>query len=176
VRGKARTPVEFGQKLAFAIVNGFTFIDKQGWDAFSEGITLIASAEKYKARHGVYPEVIQADMTYRNRENLAFCKAHSIRLSGPRLGRPKKSELEAERETAYRDSCERNIVESRNGIVKRHYGLDLIMATLDETARTEAALNVLVMNAAFVVRVILRIFRFLSFGLPTRRLMSVSWG
>ena len=36
--------------------------------------------------------------------------------------------------------CERNIVESRNGIVKRRFGLDLILAYLPETAETEATL------------------------------------
>ena len=37
-------------------------------------------------------------------------------------------------------------MESRNGIVKRRFGLDLILAYLPETAETEAALNVLAMN------------------------------
>lgn len=33
VRGKAGHPVEFGQKLAFSVVNGFTFIDQQSFDS-----------------------------------------------------------------------------------------------------------------------------------------------
>ena len=60
VRGKAGAPVEFGQKLAFAVVNGFTFIDRWSWDNFSEGNTLIESAERYKERHGFFPKVIWA--------------------------------------------------------------------------------------------------------------------
>ena len=51
VRGKAGAPVEFGQKLALSIVDGFAFIDVQRFDAFNEGVTLIASAEKFHARH-----------------------------------------------------------------------------------------------------------------------------
>ena len=157
VRGKARSPVEFGQKITVSIVDGFTFIEKQSWDNFSEGKTLIESAEKYKARHGVHPAVILADKTYRNRENLNFCKQNSIRLSGSRLGRPRKEELEADREQAYKDNCERNMVEGRYGISKRRYGLDLIMCTLSNTAETEAALNILAMNMAHLLRVLLRL-------------------
>lgn len=157
VRGKAGSPVEFGQKLAFSVVNGFTFIDGQSWDNFNEGVTLKESAEKYKDRHGVYPSVILADTIYRNRENRNFCKSNGIRLSGPRLGRPKAEEKDADKEQAYRDNCERNVVESRNGIVKRRYGLNLVMATLACTAETEAALNVLAMNMAHILRVLLRL-------------------
>ena len=158
VRGKARTPVEFGQKLAFSVVDGFTFIDRWDFDNFNEGNTLIESAELYKERFGFFPRVILADTIYRNRENRQFCKMNGIRLSGPKLGRPKADELEADKEQAYRDSCDRNIVESRNGIAKRRFGLDLIMSRLEHTAFTEAALNVLVMNCALVLRVLLRFF------------------
>lgn len=158
VRGKARTPVEFGQKLAFSVVDGFTFIDKQSWDNFHEGITLIESVGKYKDRHGVYPQAILADKIYRTRDNLRYCKENGIRLSGPRLGRPRSQEKEADRTQAYQDNCERNMVESRNGIVKRRYGMNLIMATLSHTAETEVALNVLAMNIAHMLRVFLSFF------------------
>ena len=141
VRGKARSPVEFGQKLEFSVIDGYTFIDVQSFDNFHEGTTLIESVEKYKGRYGVYPEAVSADEAFRNRENLAYCKKHNIRLSGPRLGRPKASENAANKEQIYQDSCERNMVESRNGIGKRRYGLDLIMATLSCTAMTEAAFS-----------------------------------
>lgn len=158
VRGKAGHPVEFGQKLGFSVVDGFTFIDEQSFDSFNEGITLIDSAEKYKARFGYYPERILADTIYRNRDNRRFCKEHGILLSGPRLGRPKAEEREADREQAYQDSCDRNIVESRNGIAKRRYGLDRILAYLADTAKTEAALIVFAMNAAYCLRVLLCLF------------------
>jgi hypothetical protein len=159
VRGKARNEVEFGQKLGLSIVDGFTFIDEQSWDNFAEGITLISSAEKYKERHGMYPKVIIADKTYRNRDNIKFCKDNGIRLSGPRLGRPKASEIEADREQAYKDSCERNMVEGRIGINKRRYGLDLIYARLDITGELEAAMNIICMNVSHLLRhLLLRFF------------------
>jgi hypothetical protein len=158
VRGKVSAPVEFGQKIAISVVNGFTFIEEQSWDNFSEGLTLQSSAEKYKARHGVYPAAILADQIYRNRANLNFCKKEGIRLSGPRLGRPKQEELETDKAQAYLDSCERNIVEGRIGVDKRRYGLALIMSKLATTAETEAAINVLVMNVCHLIRVLLRLF------------------
>jgi hypothetical protein len=146
VRGKAGKRFEFGQKLAFSVVNGYTFIERQSFENFNEGISLIESVERYRSVHGCYPEAVQADQIYRNRENLSFCKAHGIRLSGPRLGRPGK-DAERDRALEYKDRCERNIVESRNGMAKRRFGLDLIMAVLPGTAMTEAALQVLCMNA-----------------------------
>jgi hypothetical protein len=158
VRGKARTAVEFGQKLALSVVDGFTFIEEQSWDNFSEGSTLEASAEKYRKRHGVYPKAILADKTYRNRYNLDFCKKNGIRLSGPRLGRPKASEVEADKEQAYQDSCDRNVVEGKIGVSKRRYGLDLIYSRLDITGEVEAAMNILCMNVAFVLKSHLRLF------------------
>jgi len=166
VRGKVGCPVEFGQKLALSVVNGYTFIEEQSWDGFNEGTTLIASAEKYKKRHGCWPEAILADTIYRTRENRKFCKERNIRLSGPRLGRPKAEEIETEKVQAYQDSCERNMVESRNGIAKRRYGLNRILAYRDCTSEMEAAMIVISMNMALCLRTLLRfifgrlIFRF----------------
>ena len=131
----------------------------RGWDNFAEGSTLKESVEWYRKRHGVYPEAVLADKTYRNRENLKYCKEQGIRLSGPRLGRPRVSELEADREQAYPDSCERNMAERRIGINKRRYGLDLIYSQLDITGDVEVAMNVLCMNVAHMLRVFLCILR-----------------
>jgi hypothetical protein len=155
VRGKARSEVEFGQKLALSIVDNYTFIEHQSWDNFAEGKTLIASVEKYRERHGFYPKAVLADKTYRNRENLNYCKERGIRLSGPRLGRPKASEIDADKEQAYQDSCDRNIVEGKIGTSKRRYGLDLIYGRLDNTGEVEAALNILCMNVAYIVKILL---------------------
>jgi len=162
VRGKAGRPFEFGQKLALSVVKGYTFVERQSFENFHEGITLIESVERYRALYGCFPEVVQADQIYRNRTNLAFCKEHGIRLSGPKLGRPAKN-AERDRETEARDYKERIIIEGRNGMAKRRFGLDLIMATLPETSMTEAALQVFSMNVR--IRLLWRLFflsRFLS--------------
>lgn len=158
VRGKAGRPYEFGQKLHLAVVNGFTFIEDQSYDNYNEGIRLQAAAQRYKERFGHYPEAILADTIYRNRENRAFCKEQGIRLSGPKLGRPRKDETDESSSQAYKDSCDRNMVESRNGIGKRRYGLDLIMAYLAETGKTEAAFIILAMNVAHLLRLLLSLF------------------
>jgi IS5 family transposase len=158
MRGKAGRPYEFGQKMHLSVVNGFTFVEEQSYDNFNEGTKLKEAAERYKERLGHYPKAILADTIYRNRENRKFCKEHKIRLSGPRLGRPRKDEMEEDKAQAYRDSVERSEVESRHGIAKRRYGLDRIMAYLAETGMTEAALQILVMNAAHLLRFLLRLF------------------
>lgn len=65
----------------------------------------------------------------------------------------------------YKDACDRNAVEGRNGNAKRRFGLDLIAARLDETAKTEAARILLAMNAAHaLLRWLLRLFQECSFG------------
>jgi len=74
VRGKTKTPVEFGAKLEISIVDVFTAIEKISWDNFNESTGLRASVERYKAKHGCYPQAILADKLYRNRQILAYCK------------------------------------------------------------------------------------------------------
>ena len=55
----------------------------------------------------------------------------------------------------YKDSCERNWIEGKNGLTRRRYGLDLIMSKLDGNAKTEAAFALLVMNASRKLRELL---------------------
>lgn len=123
VRGKAGKRYEFGQKLGLSVIGGYTFIEKQSFDNFNEGITMIESVEKYKRQYGFYPEVVQADQLYRNRENLKFCKNHNIRLSGPRLGRP-GPDVALDRELERQDLRERNIRQKRNSQAALRVGFD----------------------------------------------------
>ena len=160
-RGKRPNPTEFGQKLHLSVVDGFTFLEKTSWSSFNEGKELIAVAEDYRRKFGCYPEAILADRIYQTRENRAFCTAHDIRLSGPPLGRRKADSTEKKIQgQLYRDACERNAVEGRNGNAKRRWGLDLIMSKLDETSKTEAALSIIAMNVAH--RLALWLLRFLG--------------
>jgi len=152
-RGKRPNPTEFGQKLHLSVVDGYTFLEQTCWNNYNEGKDLEAAAEDYRRKFGVYPEAILADKIYQTRANRSYCKERGIRLSGPALGRPRSGELgKKEARQMYKDACERNAVEGRNGNLKRRYGLDLIMSKLDETAKTEAALNILAMNAAYRLR------------------------
>ena len=93
--------------------------------------------------------------------NRAFCKEKGIRLTGPALGRPKAGDADKKQKRQMcKDACDRNAVEGRNGNANRRFGLDLIAAKLDETAKTEAALILLAMNAAHALaRWLLRYFQ-----------------
>ena len=161
-RGKRPIPTEFGQKLHLSIVDGYAYLEQTSWENFNEGTDLQAAVHEFYRRFGHYPAAILADKIYQTMANRTFCKELGIRLSGPPLGRPKAGETDAVRNRQmYRDACERNVVESRNGNAKRRFGLDRIMAKLDETAKTEAILNIIAMNAARrVARWLALFFRF----------------
>jgi hypothetical protein len=155
VRGKAKSEVEFGAKVSISIVNGYAFVDKSGWDAYSEAELLIPSVERYREKHGFYPEAVIADKLYRNRKNLTYCKERGIRLSGPRLGRPKEELDKQIKRQERQDASKRNAVEGKFGEGKTRYGLDRIMARLQETSETVISLVFLCMNIKRRLRVLL---------------------
>ena len=159
-RGKRPNPTEFGQKLHLSVVDGFTYLEQTCWSNFNEGCDLAAVVADYYRKFGCYPEAVLADKIYQTRANRAFCKEKGIRLTGPALGRPKAGEADRkQKRQMYKDACDRNAVEGRNGNAKRRFGLDLIAAKLDETAKTEAALILTAMNAAHrLARWLLRFF------------------
>ena len=102
-------------------------------------------SEQYFERTCHYLERILADKIYRNRNNLAYCREHRIRLSGPSLGRPKKNAV-TDRKTEYKDNADRIAVERAFALAKQKYGLGLITSRLDETTRSSIALSVIAMN------------------------------
>ena len=130
-------------------------MDAECWsfDAYNEAGNLWEMAERFRAREGHYPSRILADKIYRNRENLSYCKAHGIRLSGPALGRPKKGETR-DKAQDYRDECERVEVE-------RKCGMGLVTAKLRETAAHVIAMSVLVLNLRKIQRALLRMLTYL---------------
>lgn len=159
VRGKAKARVEFGAKIAVSMVNGYAFLDHQSWDNFNESTTLIDVIEKYRARMGYYPAVVQADQIYRTRENRRFCKEHGIRLSGPALGRkPKNGPTSEEKKIVKQDAGERNAIEGKFGEGKRKYGLGRIRARLAKTSESVIMLQLLVMNLERRLRVLFFLF------------------
>jgi hypothetical protein len=149
MRGKTKAPVEFGAKIHISCDDGgYARIEKLSFDAFSEAKDLIECADSYRKRQSCYPGRILADKTYRNRENLAWCKARGIRLSGPRLGRPPTDTnlTRAAKRQERRDAADRNIVEGVFGTTKTTYGLDPVMARTKETTKTVISLAILVFN------------------------------
>jgi hypothetical protein len=145
VRGKVKSPVEFGAKLDISIADGFVRLEKQSFEAYNEATVLEKVIERYQERTGSYPERVLADKIYRNRDNLAFCKEKNIRLSGPALGRPKKDAV-IDKKQDYRDICDRVEVERGFSLAKRKCGLGLIYNRLPETSQHVIALSILVLN------------------------------
>lgn len=154
VRGKQHANVEFGAKIAASLEEGYARIEHFSWNAFNEASTLQASCEAYYARHGHYPERVLADKIYRNRENLAYCKAHGIALSGPALGRPAKDKplYEQQKQLEREEAKERNAIEGKFGEAKRCYGLGRVMTRLSASSETTIQQIFLTMNLKKILR------------------------
>lgn len=146
VRGKARQNTEFGAKISASYYDGFVFLDHLSWDNFNESKDLKAQVEAFRNYTGHYPESVHVDQIYRSRENRAWCKERGIRISGPPLGRPKKSVSLEEKKQAQLDARIRNEIEGKFGQGKRREGLNLIMTKLSNTSETAIAISFLVMN------------------------------
>ena len=113
VRGKTKSPVEFGAKFDLSIDdNGLGRIEKISYDAYNESTVLVEAVERFRVRTGHYPERLLADQICRTRDNRKFCKFHGIRLSGPKLGRPSLEKQPAkEKKQEYQDNTDRIEVE-----------------------------------------------------------------
>lgn len=146
VRGKVKSPVEFGAKLDISIVDGgFARIEKISFDPYNESICLKDAIKRYYERNGYYPERVLADKIYRTRENISYCKEKGIRLSGPKLGRP-SLDAATDKKTEYKDNVDRIEVERAFSLAKRIYGLGSIRTKLLETSLTSIALSIFTMN------------------------------
>ena len=155
VRGKAGSPVEFGAKVATALIGGFSFVIHIAYDNFSEAKYLEATVEEFKRMFGFYPKVVIGDRAYPTNDNRAYCKKHGIRLSAPKRGKKSEETIEAEKKQLYEDSCIRNAVEGSYGVGKRKYGLGLIMTKLYDTTKTAISLGFFVKNMERVLRFLL---------------------
>jgi IS5 family transposase len=174
VRGKAGAAVEFGAKVSISLENGYSRIEKLSWDPYNEAGTLIETVERYKYRNGCYPEAVLADRIYRNRNNLAYCKEHGIRISGPKLGRPPAKSLikKAEKRIERQDARQRNEVEGKFGEGKRKYGLARIYAKLKETSECMISMQFLVMNLERKLRVLFVQILFRLFGQENKAMLA----
>src|SRR5574344_281501 len=90
VRGKAKANVEFGAKIGISVVNGYSYVDHISWDSYNESSDLTLQIEQYKKRFKYYPEEIQADKIYLNKENRSLLKRLHINCFCSPLGRPPK--------------------------------------------------------------------------------------
>jgi hypothetical protein len=87
-----------------------------------------------------------------------------IRLSGPRLGRPKSDpDLVAEEKMRFiDDQRRRNAVEGKFGQGKRRFGSGLIREKLALTQGSTIAMNILVMNLEKLLGLIFYAFHMLA--------------
>ena len=169
VRGKAKNPVEFGAKVSISLVNGFSFVEKIGWDAYNESCDLIEQIKGYRNRFGYYPESVHVDKIYRTRENLQFCNKHGIRMSGPALGRPTDDAelLKEQKKLRYQDELDRIAVEGKFGQGKRRFSLARVMTKLARTSEVSVMIAFIVMNLEKILTGVI------SFWLFAARRLSV---
>lgn len=160
VRGKKPVGTEFGAKIAVSMEDGYARIEKFSFDAFNEATTLIESCERYKERHGHYPERVLADKIYRNRANLQYCGENEIHLNGPKLGRPPKDRIlyETQKRLEREEAGERNAIEGKFGEGKQCYGLGRVMAQCSDTSETMVHLVFVVMNLKKRLRSLFALF------------------
>lgn len=119
VRGKAGQSTEFGAKLSASCFDGYVFLDHLSWDNYNESKDLKTQIEAFRNETGNYPESVHVDKIYRTQENRAWCQQRGIRISGPRLGRPRKKVSLAEKKQAQLDEKIRNEIDERPRAVAR---------------------------------------------------------
>ncbi|GHT66007.1 hypothetical protein AGMMS50239_26780 [Bacteroidia bacterium] len=139
VRGKAQAKVEFGSKIHLSVIDGISFLDELGWDAFNEGSHMENYVEQYRKRFGFYPREVLADRIYCTRDNRKMLKGKGIVLKGKPLGRPSAVSIHV-------SPGERNPIEGKFGQAKTGYGLNRIKARLKDTSESWIAGIILVLN------------------------------
>ncbi|MCL3853731.1 transposase [Parabacteroides sp. GYB001] len=156
VRGKAKSPTEFGAQIGASIVNGYTFVDHHSWDAYNEASDLSLQIELYRQRFGFLPAQIYADNIYMNRENRKLMNRMEIQAKGKPLGRsPKEAETEEYQSQIAQAVGERNEIKATFGTGKRIYRANNIRAKLPETANCWTAMCYFVKNVKKFLRELL---------------------
>jgi transposase, IS5 family len=156
VRGKAKSPTEFGAKIGASIVKGYTFVDHHSWNAYNEASDLSLQIELYQQRFGFLPAKIHADKIYMNRENRKLMSELEIQAMGKPLGRPPKEAKTKEYQSQIVQSVgERNEIEATFGTGKRIYRANNIRAKLPQTANCWTAMCYFVKNVMEFLRELL---------------------
>jgi hypothetical protein len=147
VRGKQGKNVEFGAKINVSLQEVYSRIDQVDFEAFNEGKYLIDQIERFKKLNKHYPELVQTDDIYMNRENRKYLKDNNIRHTGRPLGRRPKIELsKQEKKKAQIEKNERNHIEGKFGQAKSKYGLNNIKAKLENISKSWIAAIIFVIN------------------------------
>lgn len=147
-RGKAKSKTEFGSKLGVGLDNGYARINTFSWEAYNESTDLKHQVEAYRTIHGHYPELVQVDRIYANRENREWLKERGIRITAPPLGRPlaKEKLSHYNKNKKRKEAAERNHIEGKFGQGKNGYNLNRIRARLQKTSESWVACIFFIMN------------------------------
>lgn len=141
VRGKVRTPVEFGPKYEVTIdEKGHARLERLQFEAYNECNSVREAVERYRDRCGKWPERVLVDRIYRTNENRKWCEERGIKLSG--RAHAKTPPAKAER----KEDADRNEVERFFSRGKRVCGAGLLRLRLEETTLAAVALSVLAAN------------------------------
>ena len=147
VRGKAKTPVEFGAKYDVSVDGkGHARLEKISFDAYNECSVLPDAVERFKERTGRYPSRVLVDRIYRTKANRDFCRERGITMSGRGPGRPPAGGSAEDAGKEKKNDRDRIEVERFFSVGKRKFGAGLIMARLSETTLGSIALSILVAN------------------------------
>lgn len=158
VRGKSKSPTEFGAKIGASTLKGYTFVDHHSWDAYYESTDLALQIELYQQRFGFLPAKLYADKIYMCKENRRLMKEPEIQAMGKPLGRPPKESKSQEYQSKMAEAVgKRNEIEATFGTGKRIYRANNIRAKLPETANCWTAMCYFVKN----------VMKFLKGLLPT---------
>ena len=159
VRGKVDKPTEFGAKFSVNLNgDGLACVDHLSWEAYHEGNLLEEQVERYRERHGQYPEVVIADQVYGTRANRRYLKQRNIRFAGKPLGRPKKvteenkAQLREGKRQRRQDYLERIPIEGKFGQGKGGYRLNYIRAKRADTSVAWINSIFLVMNLLVLLK------------------------
>jgi hypothetical protein len=157
VRGKSKSPTEFGAKIGAGIVKGYTFVDHHSWDAYNESADLALQIELYRERFGFLPARLYADKIYMCKENRRLMKELEIQAMGKPLGRPPKESKREEYQSKMAEAVgERNEIEATFGTGKRIYRANNIRAKLPQTANCWTAMCYFVKNVMKFLKGLLR--------------------
>lgn len=112
-------------------------------------------------------------------QKLKDCNSLCIRISGKKLGRPKKDvDTKAEKKTAYQDNTDRIEVERKFSLAKRKFGLGLLLTKREDTTKASIVLSIIAMNVDRLAALLLRLFEFVlpffNFGVQNRDVLEMT--
>lgn len=123
VQGKEKAAAEFGPKAHLSYVDGFVFMDKLSFNAFSEKKELLPSLTMHHDRFGALPKRTLIDDGYSSRDNRTLLNERDIQHSLKHIGKPSPKQNAVKR--ALRKK--RSEIEGAIGHIKIHWSLKTII-------------------------------------------------